>query len=269
MALIPSLLRDVGALTRIFWIPCSAPASLWIEAAGPALIKAIYSVAEPDLKETYHQTVGQSLVCSIKQSITEAIEDAGGETTASDRFVFKVSEVVDEAIWTMFLAAIGADALIDWTSMVYRLQGCTNVKKWASSSDPIGGTSGSGQGTSANGLAWVTSDPSNPRITPNVEVLGNRKWFIAWGCGLADVGGVPVGCTSVLLNSSTNQVLDTHVQNVRPDGKVAKTIVFGSGVSPNDSAVHGYKVICWSQDPCPHNVAFPTHGFCSIGDFGT
>jgi hypothetical protein len=118
------LISDVGAILRFISLPCASDPMLYVEAAVPALLKAFWEIASPDPKEVYHKVWGQSFVCSLKQTMVEAREFAGQEPAFYERALFSIAEIVDMAIWYLFLADVGEDALINWGSQIIQLSGC-------------------------------------------------------------------------------------------------------------------------------------------------
>lgn len=115
-------------IKRILYLPCDTPPSLWVEAGLPAVIKAIYSIASPDIKEAFHKVVGKSMVCSLKQEINVARQADSAIPEAVKRAVFKVAEWADMLVWYGFLASVALDGMLDWTSQILKFSACNGLK---------------------------------------------------------------------------------------------------------------------------------------------
>lgn len=97
---------------------------LWVECAGPALLRAIASIAEPDVKEIYHEFIGKSVVKTAEIELQAAEELAPGYFGKFNRFAIPIARFADMAVWYLFLAGITEEFLADWTTQVWKMSGC-------------------------------------------------------------------------------------------------------------------------------------------------
>lgn len=261
---IKNLQRPVGKLTRLAIEPCSVPPSIWIETSIPAIMSAIWTIIEPDLKETYHIATGHSLVCSFKQEIRMAAEESGGDIGEATRYVFRAAEWVDLAVWWLFLASVGADALYDWTSMAYRVTGCTGPQNRGSSDSPQGATTDITFDFTPSGFSWLTDDPLFPAFAPSVSVRPNHSWSIFWQSRGADVSGQTVPITAQIIEVASGTIIDSFEGQRDKTGKIAPAVVWNRGLNEH-TILTEYSCIAWGMEATSHHEVFPfgPH-FCHI-----
>lgn len=256
MSGIKALQRPVGGLTKLYHVPCSVPPSLWLETSIPAIVNAVWTVLSPDLKEAYHIAVGQSLVCSLKSEIREATELGGGELGEATRFLFRAAEWADLAVWWLFLASVGADGFLDWTSMAYELAGCTGPSGAQDSDNPQGGTTDNTDIENANGFSWLTNDPFKPAFAMNVFVEPNQSYGLFWSCSGQDVAGNRIPMTVITYELGTGIIIDNYQTQRGKDGKIPPAIAMARGRNnPNEAQIIG--VLAWGNEATSHHEVFP------------
>lgn len=259
-----ALLRPVGRVTRLAIEPCSVPPTIWAETAGPAVLEAIMTIASPDIKEAYHITTGHSLVCTLKSDIKDGLKEAGERPGAWTRRLFKASEVVDAAIWYMFLASVGADALVDWTTMAYRVAGCTDITQRGSSDSPQGATVDSSGNGVETGFSWLTDNPLDPAFGASVQVRPGHNWGIFWHVEGVDLARNPVPMDARILDDDTGDVLDHFGGQMGKDGKAGPTIVWQKGTNLG-STIKSYSVYSHGTIATSHNEVFAGSGsYCHV-----
>lgn len=260
---IANLARSSGRLARIIVAPCSVPTVVWVESAFPALLKAIYSYESPDPKHVYHMVAGHSLICSLKQEIRNAREAAGAEEGEGLRFLFKLAETVDKAIWWLFLAGLGVDAFIDWTSMAYELAGCRGPDGSNSSDNPFGGIPDVTHAGDGNGLQWLTGNPETPSFGASVGVRPGHSFTLIWLCNGKDIHSKPAPITAEFRNETIGTVLDQHTGVLKGDHYEATTVAWQARNENNETCI--YSVNAWGSIITDSHLVLPSGGFCHRG----
>lgn len=191
---LPSAFNKLNKVIDLLKIPCSAPPSVWATMALPAAIRAAWTIALPDFKEGYHQIFGKSVVCEFKTEITEAKSLDPALSDGAYNFLFRSAEWVDLAVWYLFLAEVGEDALLDWVSTVYKMEHCIRDPSAAlgTGSAPYGGVYGNGA-WSSTAFVWFFDDPEWSPVSDTTIVLnpGDTGW-IRGAIGATDILGAPV-----------------------------------------------------------------------------
>jgi hypothetical protein len=123
-------LEQIGTIIDYYEHPCSAPWSLWFHFAGPAAIKMIWSIVDPDWKQLVKHATGESWLCGLKRIMRDGEETLPGTLSRFGEGVFKVAEVADYAAWVYFLASVGVEGYTDWSTMVRRANGCIPGSYW-------------------------------------------------------------------------------------------------------------------------------------------
>lgn len=248
-----------NAITRMIYAPCDDPPSVWIEAAIPAVLEMIYTIVEPDFKEAYHQIVGKSLVCSMKQAVMDAHEADSSVPDSLRRGVFKLAEMADMAVWYAFLASVGEQALLNWTSQVFKFSKCNGQRAghikgpWlqsAISNDVWTGTEcqiSDGSGGTIYGSTGITVKPGHSGI---VAVHGSAQ----------TLDHNPLGLSARIIVSPTNEILDTDESTWVEGEGTTQTICFAH-YQNNANVVHS---VSWQgyvhNDLWPHYAIMPDIG---------
>lgn len=255
--------NSIGFVKRLYFDKCSPSPAVWVETLPFALMRAAWSLVEPDNKEVYHQLRGKSLQCDLKSAIREAQEASGAEETAADRFVFSAAEFADMTLWYLFLASIGAEGLVDWSTMAMEMSGCLGAKVGNSSTSPDGATTTPTRTGISNGGEWWTNNPKNPKITASLVVPAGHAFFIGWAARIGDPATrVAIPCTSVMEFTEAGILLDQHVVK-EVNGKIAQNIVFHKGINTTGRSGTA-RVTCWGNFPLNHDEAFFLSGRCSL-----
>jgi len=260
-----------GNIKRIAALPCDTPPSLWIEAAVPAILAAVWDFESPDPRELYHKLHGHSALCEVKGLIKSGHLLPPEHKSPLTKFIFRFAEVADVATWYTFLMAIAAQGVFDWTSGILRMSACSDeTQKEGAGYDPFGGSFDSGQ--------WGTFDffmnPGRyyPATSPGFVLQPGERCFIAVECKFGDVFGVPVEGLTRIHVAETGEVLDRGESKFIPStfgpGEYSSAITWAHYA--HRTGAGGTRQVQWQ---CTHNGVLPDHelfplgGNCFIGKF--
>jgi hypothetical protein len=256
---------SIGQIFRILSIPCSAPPSLWVQTAIPELLRGFYSILQPDLKEQYHRTFGQSLVCSLKQEIAEAREAEGKSATKATRFLFTAAEWADMTFWYAFLASIAVEGIADWTSQVYKIEGCIPDPNRNSNTgrDPIGAVFDRGNWDN-NAFVWRTDNPDDPEIDPQLVLEPGQRGVLAVHTSGEDLAGISVPLSLRIQNTTTGTIYEEFTPSVVHDGKFEPSQIFRR-VKNTSSFEQKWQIRGTCFDELPDGECFPSQGgMCTV-----
>jgi len=257
----------VGNIRRMLVVPCGPEVSVWVELGIEAALVAMWTIEEPDEKEAYHKILGKSLVCSLKTEIRDAHKMSGGEEGPALRFLFRTAELVDKAVWKLFLAAVAADALILWSNMLNKQSGCKTP------GNPNYGSGTGYTGALAFGGPWQSMDyfftaPSRfaPVSPASVVVRPGKNWICADSCGFHDAFNLQVATKARVINETSGDILDQDEQGGFLAESTYRPHVFQKGVNSTGavqiiSAQHIY-----TGPDVPFHEVFPDQlqMFCNI-----
>lgn len=170
---------QANALRKFLYTPCTVTPTVWIETFLPAAVLAFFTVLTPDPKEAIRIAGGgKSWLKQLKVAFDDALAEEPLESYKGIKFLFEFAEGVDRAVWWLFLAGVAADFAIEWSTLAYRMSGCTTSSrevtlelKWK-----FGDFPGDGSWTDAG--IWEV-------ITPNTGELVGPVANIAAGAGVA------------------------------------------------------------------------------------
>jgi hypothetical protein len=266
MATIPNtmkhLLKLQGNVKALWYEPCQVPPVFLVETGIAAAAEMFLSVLEPDIKEAYHQIVGQSLVKTLK-------EEAGGENHEKPfyadgrRFLYGLAEGIDNLAWRFFLADVVLGGLANWTSTVWKMSGCTGTKYDGAGLSPYGATGDVTGKVPLNGFDWNFSNPPYEPVRP-AEVVAppGGHASIMWISRGTFAGGhdpVPMVAEIVAenLENGVQTVLDRDQQGYDEDGEIKPAIVKARLGAPKEGQGYALFVRAAATIELPHNEMFP------------
>jgi hypothetical protein len=256
-------IHEVGFVIDLLLDSCQIDPFVLVETGAIAAVEAAWSIISPDIKEGYHQIVGQSLVCTLKQEIRGARSFDSKFWNGAQRNLFKLAEVADLAVWRLFLASVFADGLADWMTMAETIQGCRGSKSDTSSSLAYGAIPDANAHYPGNGFDWVTGNPEFP-VFPAVTVItpGNIG-YIVWCANAEATDHNPVPMISFIEVLETGEQLDRQESVVAPDGKIHPIIHkvkrFNTGATAETLVVRARAAV-----GLPTGQAYFHTGFCAV-----
>lgn len=121
---------QANALKKFLYTSCTVTPTVWIETFLPAAVLAVVSVLTPDPKEVVRIAGnGKSWLKQVRDSFHDAAADEPIESFKKTNFLFDLAEGIDRAVWWLFLAGVTADFLIEWSTLAYRMAGCTTSER--------------------------------------------------------------------------------------------------------------------------------------------
>lgn len=186
---------QVNALKKFLYTPCTVTPTVWVETFLPAALIAFFTVLTPDPKETIRIAGGgKSWLKQVKIAFDDALAGEAVEEQSAIKFMFEFAEGIDKAVWWLFLAGVTAEFAMEWSTLAYRLSGCTTSSrevtqelKWMTGDFP-------GDGTWTDAGIWQ-------EITPPTGHLVGAVAFIAAGAGVA------IATSLRAKNSATNEAI--------------------------------------------------------------
>jgi hypothetical protein len=164
----PGDIRDVqaNALRKFLYTSCTVTPTVWIEAFLPAAVLAIFSVLTPDPKEAIRIAGGgKSWLKQLKVAFNDALADEPAESYKGLRFLFDFAEGVDKAVWWLFLAGVAADFAIEWSTLAYRMSGCTTSEREVTQELRYAFGGVAGDGTYQAAFVWREVTPDTGHLT--------------------------------------------------------------------------------------------------------
>lgn len=243
-------------------MPCSVPPTLWVETFETAALQALYTFAEPDKKEVYHQVSGNSVLCSYKQVVHDAQQTPNFDKTPLTRGTFKILELIDQKLWWTFVLDVVADGLFNWTSQILQLTNCDALNRpyTASSSIPFGAIRDQGN----YGVPYEWDGVLNGVRTffyPSVRVRAGGSWFIGCYANAAPFGSMETVGIKIRIIDSNGTVYDENSSVKRSDGDHTPAQTFFGGKNETGDFIT-YSVEMAADDALPLGEAFPLAGFC-------
>ena len=224
-----------GWISEWYYNPCSPSPYVFLKATFHALGKLGWTLLEPTPKEVIHQSLRKSWLKALKVELKEVeyLEPVG--LLKVQEGVLSCFEVFDMAIWYAFLASITNDALADWTSQVYRLEGCKGDPNQLEgySEHPVAGSFQQGD--------WQDA--------PNFdEARGDFGGYLNSQIDIPEGGSATVTCQLAALNGATNEPVGIDVRIVTQDNV---PIIQPSGIFGHDW--DGSKASVVSAHDIPHS----------------
>lgn len=121
---------QANALRKFLYTPCTVKPTVWIETFLPAAVLAFFTVLTPDAKEVIRIAGGgKSWLKQLKVAFDDALAEEPAESYKGLNFLFEFAEGIDKAVWYLFLAGVAADFAIEWSTLAYRMSGCTTSSR--------------------------------------------------------------------------------------------------------------------------------------------
>ena len=262
----------IGNAKTIFAMPCAIPQMLYIETFVPALMRAVQTIAIPDMKAAYHYAFGQSVQCSIKGQIMAENEGDPGLGQSGQKFLFKFAEYADRAVWWAFVFSVVEQGLMDWSTQLIKMAKCPDSFKpnTASSTEPYGAIFGDNDNNSC--YEWINANPISvfgPAFAPGLEIPPGYTGLIFCSALSQDANGVPVPTTLNLRDQDNGDLIQTDTgTHWLPKGwgivgGFSKSMIFqrfpNFGGTTRRIAMHAKSIA-----GLPTNQAFPTQGSCFL-----
>lgn len=262
MAIIPSQAKAANAIVRILLLPCAVPPQVYIETAFAALVNFLYSFFEPDLRELYHHFRGNSLLCDVKGGLKSTTLIPPEGKSPATRFAFGSFEIFDRVTWFTFLAAITAETLIDWQTMIMELSPCDPQFSPYTASGvhffgaiPDDGTWGT--------CAYTATPPSiyTPAWYSVMTNLARGKhWVMAGSVSFEDALGHIVPTSTRIINKTTGVIYDEYTQTQDDADGGNRAHVFEHRVQEHDFDVTIEMQHAYFGPSLPLHQAFQTQG---------
>jgi hypothetical protein len=267
MGIVPIAINSVNTVKRMLINPCAVVPEVYIETAFEAVITLIYSFFEPDFREFYHQLRGNSLLCDVKGGLKDTGHVPPEAQSKATRFAFKAAEAFDRSIWYLFLATIINDAVLDWTSLIYKATKCDPAQSPYVGSGPFFFGALHDDGT------WSTCDFSAqntsiyyPVFTSQLAfVPPGKAWTISGKMRFETFEGFPAPTSVRIADLTNNRVLDSYSVTKEQADAGHPTIAFDTG--RNGYSYPLYIALQWAffDGPIPHHEVFgKSDGQCFI-----
>ena len=171
----------------------------------------VWGVVTPDPKELYHMATGEPLVHSIRATINDAAEAAGGSFEKTRRFLGKFIGAADRALWWSFLIESGVSGLIEASAAIRRMAQCDKFH------DPNFG-SGGWYVSAINdygdwqGIDTAISQPESkfyPVASTSISAKPHRTALVAASAQFEDFNAIPVQTQQRIIRLDTGGILDS------------------------------------------------------------
>ncbi len=127
---VANVIDKTNVITKLWFQGCRPDPTVFLHGFNIAAIRAFSTLVSPNWKTLTKKVTGHSWLCGMKAVLLEADEaDALYSSTAGA--VFTALEWVDAAAFYFWVAGVGIEFLIDWTSLVYQFSGCKDVNGFA------------------------------------------------------------------------------------------------------------------------------------------
>ena len=175
------VVRPIGKVLRALFEPCLPTPMMFIETALPAACMVLFSVAKPVWKQDIKLLTGKSWLKHMKGVVGDV--DVANPTFMQGnlKFLFELAEIVDKAVWWMFIASMAKDFFFDWTSLAMQMGGCRHdpLHQVLTANNPIGNLSS--QDVWFLGPQWTETSPTaGPKLSSQFTVThGTTAQLIA------------------------------------------------------------------------------------------
>lgn len=252
----PSLINNIGQVIRVMNGGCDIPPSLWVETGISAIISAFVTFAGPDWRYAFHEATGHSITCFAKEGLADVKEIAPEAGSGLTRFLFKLTEKADAAVWFLYLGSIAREGLIDWTSQAMRLAGCVHPNSQNGSDDAFGSVPDETLIGGRNGYAWFTGEGSiGPIIHPVLVIPPRHRGQIGFHAVGLYPPNTPIGLVADIVDVNSGAVYDHHESSVTDEGP-RKTMVFSSIKNDDDQKSIILQVLANGIGETPQHVVY-------------
>lgn len=204
--------------------PCAESPLLGVSLAFPAILKAAWSIIEPDFKEAYHKVVGQSIYHDIKQSIREAREVDSVVPEKALRAIFKFADVADMATWYAFLGSVAEDGMYEWTSQMLKMNGCNGSHRGTVLSPWCGGIIVKGIWSELDIVISDGHGGSFVGFSGGRVRRGHTSNFVFY-CTPEDLDGKTPDISTRVIIPQTGEILDTDDNSPDENGDRPKKLI--------------------------------------------
>lgn len=211
---IPEENWNVGFGLHIKIFPCSIDPFVALDLAWPAACKAFAQYVSPNEKSAIKDFTGRSWLKSFKLLGEDAIELVEVEDTLGTkalRFLWRILELEDQAIFWLWIVGLAFDTFVEWSTQVYEASGCLPAPDhhWirSGSNDCVYAPNADWQ----NACAWTncyTSYGSQTSAGYRCGGVEDQFWSVIWQSEWGDFGGHPIATEQRLVEADSGQVLD-------------------------------------------------------------
>lgn len=267
MPILPAAFHDlpknVGYITRLLVGRCAPDPFLLLETATRAFVKAALDIAEPDLKEALHKLSGNSMLHHIRMYAEDAEvaeDELGGKVL---KHLFRIGAAADLGIWTAFLAGVGSEAIIDFTSQLMKISPCLHhyPPYCGYGYDNIGASYVGGWNPMGE-FAITMPSVFGPIWPPVYNVDRDHFVTIGWWGTPSDFYGNPCGAATRLLDTTTGVILEHAENELSEDGSYTSLAGWVENVPVK--AGHSLTIQGMGTSPTPLNEVFWSRCGCWI-----
>lgn len=237
---------EIGQIIEMIRMPCLPTPTIIVKTAGPALLKALVSIAEPDLKELYSwghgpspgNKHGRSLLKGIKSIVEPILEKSPLFSDGAGKFIFQIAEVADRLSWYLFLLSVGTEFAYDWSTAAYSKAGCIDQPPYFwSSSQPLGPVWVVGQ-TIPEEVSWLGTGTEGPGVYSTVmDVPPGKAWYAGMTIQLTGyIANPPRPYTIIVYNETTGQNQEVSIPFTWSDGATNSPIAATVMQAPHPEA---------------------------------
>lgn len=121
---VPSPIRNINHLIKLWEIPCAIPPMIWIETAIPALCKLMFSYLAFSPNDILFQRAGRHFHHGLNK-LGKGIRAAQPEIDAGGKkMLWKLLEIPERILYWYFVADLLTEFAANWTSLAYEASLC-------------------------------------------------------------------------------------------------------------------------------------------------
>lgn len=126
---VANVIKKTSVVTDLWFQGCRPNPQMLIKGFNIAAPKAFFTLLSPNWKTLTKKITGRSWLCGIK-SVLQGADEADALYAGLSEAVFTSLEWIDAAAFYFWVAGVGIDFLINWTSLVYEMSGCKDLDGW-------------------------------------------------------------------------------------------------------------------------------------------